>query len=80
MKQSCEKTTYLTLRNSVLDLIDLDFAETLDLEQIPTCCRMHRCNRVVAVRFELCDVYCANAVCLDCINVDDEAILLKVSQ
>lgn len=36
---------------------------------------MHRSNRVVAIRLQLCNINCTNAVCLNRIDVDDEAIL-----
>jgi hypothetical protein len=42
---------------------------------------VHRSDRVVAVGLELCNVNGTDAVCLDRIDIDNEAILLQsVSQ
>ena len=65
----------LTLGHGILDLVHLDLAEALDLEQVTPRGRVHRRDRVVAVRFELRDVDCADAVGLDGVDVDDEAVL-----
>jgi hypothetical protein len=67
--------TNLAFRDGFLDLVDLDLTEALDLQQVPTRSRMHRSNRVVAVGLELRDVDSTDAVRLDCVNVDDEAVL-----
>jgi DNA-binding response OmpR family regulator len=72
--------TYLTLPDSILNLINLNLTKPLDLEQIAARRRMHRSDRVVAIRLELRDVDCTDAVRLDRINVDDEAVLIAVGQ
>jgi hypothetical protein len=60
--------TYLTLPDSILNLINLNLTKPLDLEQIAARRRMLR------------DVDCTDAVRLDRINVDDEAVLIAVGQ
>lgn len=41
---------------------------------------MHRGNRVVAVGFQLRDVYGADAVGLDGVDIDNEAVLLWLGE
>ena len=72
--------TYLALGNGILDLVNLDLTEALDLEQVATSSRMHRSDRVVAISLELRDVDCTDAVRLDRVNIDDEAVLDAVSR
>lgn len=67
--------THLTLRQCILDLIDLDLAEALDLQQIAASGRVHGGDGVVAIGFELRDVGYTDAVCLDGFNVDDVTVL-----
>jgi hypothetical protein len=88
--------TYLTLANSILNLVYLDLAKPLNLEKSTTSCRVNRLprlsayclltwitvshrNRVVAVSFELRDVNRTDAVGLNSIDVDNEAVLYKQS-
>jgi hypothetical protein len=68
---------YLTLRESVLDLVDLDLTESFDLRKTSPRCCMYARDGIVAIGLELRDVHCADAVCLDCIDIDNEAFLLR---
>jgi hypothetical protein len=71
---------YLTLPNSILNLINLDLTKPLDLKQIAARRRMHRSDRVVAICLELRNVNCTDAVRLNRIDVDDEAVLDAMGQ
>jgi hypothetical protein len=66
----------LTLPHRILDFIHLDLAEALDLEQVAPRGRVHRGDGVVAVCLELGDVDGADAVGLNRVDVDDEAVLI----
>jgi hypothetical protein len=72
--------TDLAFRDGILDFVDLDLTEALDLEQVATRSRVHRSDRVVAIGLEFRDVDSTDAVRLNGINVDDEAVLHPVSQ
>lgn len=63
--------TYLALGNSVLDLVDFDITEALDLREIATCSCMYRGNCVISIGLELRDIYRANSMSLDCVDVDN---------
>lgn len=65
----------MALSNSILDLVDLDLAEALDLEQIAASSSMHRSDGVVPVRFEFRNVNGADTVGLDGVDVNDETFL-----
>jgi len=67
--------TDLALRDGILDFVDLDLTEAFDLQQVATRRRMHRSDRVVAIGLEFCDVDSTDAVRLNGIDVDDEAVL-----
>ena len=68
--------THLTLPNRILHLLHLDLTKPLNLEQVASRGRMDGSNSIVAIRLELGDVDCADAVGLDCVDVDDEPVLL----
>jgi len=67
--------TYLTLCNSILDLIDLDFTEALDLEQIATSRSVNRRDGIISTVLQLCNINSADTVSLDGIDVDNESFL-----
>ena len=67
--------THLTLCQSFLDLLDLDLAEALDLQQAAAGSRVHRVDGVVTTSLELIDVACIDAVSLNSLDVDDVAVL-----
>ena len=71
-------TTNLTLCDCVLHLIHLDLTEPLDLGQVSPRCCMHARDGIVAVRFQLRDVNCADTMRLDGVDVDDEAFLSRI--
>jgi hypothetical protein len=66
---------YLALRYRIFDFVHFDFTETLDLQKITTRGSMHGSNRVITICFEFRNVYCTNAMRLDCIDIDYEAVL-----
>ncbi len=71
------RCTHLTLRYSIFHLVHFDLAKPLDLQEIATGGRVHRGDSVVSICFQLCNVDRADAMGLDGVNVDDEAILLR---
>ena len=72
-------TSHLALRNRILDLIHLDLAEPFDFRETSPRRGVYARNCIVAVRLQLRDVDRANAMRLDRVNVDDEAVLLHVT-
>ena len=72
-----EGVGHLALGDRIFDFVYLDLTEAFDLEQVATSGRVHRGNRIVAVGFELCNVNSTDAMCLDRIDVDNEAVLLR---
>jgi hypothetical protein len=77
MSIKCELiAAYLTLRQRVLDFVDLDLAEPLDLQQVAASGCVYGGDSVVAIGLELRDVGSTNAMRLYGINVDDVAVLL----
>lgn len=60
----------------IFDLVDLNLTEALDLEQVTASGCVHGGNGVVAIGLKLHDVRDTNAVRLDCLDVDNVAILL----
>jgi hypothetical protein len=65
----------LTLAHRIFNFIHLNLTEALDLEQVTPRSRVHRGDGVVAVGLQLGDVDGADAVGLDRVDVDDEAVL-----
>ena len=74
-KAQGHKATHLTLRQRILDLVDLDLTEALDLEQIAAGRCVYRGNGEVPVGFELRNVVYPDAMGLDGVNIDDVAVL-----
>jgi hypothetical protein len=91
-----ETGTHLALGNGILNLVNLDLAEPLDLQQCASSRRVNSLpnyqalnpillststysNGVISVRLELCNINCADTMGLDCININDEAVLFTVS-
>ena len=75
-----ERNEYLALCESIFDLVNLDLTEAFDLQEVATSSCMDGCDGVVSVGFQLCDIDCTDAMRLDGVNVDDEAILRIVSR
>lgn len=69
----------MTFRQRVLDFVDFDLTETLDFQQAAASGCVHRGDSVVTIGLELRDVGNTNAVRLDCVDVDDMAILVARS-
>ena len=67
--------THLTLRQSILDFVNLDLTEALDFQQVAAGGCVHRGDGVVAIGLELRDVSRTNAMGLDGIDVDNVAVL-----
>lgn len=67
--------TYLTLRKCIFDFVDLNLAKSFDFEQVAASRSVYRSDRVVAVRLEFRDVNRTDTVCLNRVNINDEAVL-----
>lgn len=69
------RKSYLTLRDGILNLLDLDLTKPFDFQEIAASGSMDRSNCVVTIRLQLCDVNRSDAVRLNGVNIDNEATL-----